>query len=487
MEDDGYDWNDYASDMVEQMIPYAVLAGVALLLFVLSAMIWCFKSLFSCCCKCCRNKNRASSKFMLNICVLTSFLLVAGVLVCIGLSVNYVDNSFQSYMQAECATYKTTYTLKYGTDKSSDNWVGLSEAIDDFELVRDELAKNYVYYTEKNWKGTDWLTLEPENLKASLAAYYAKHANDKILSPNPRDAEGTTLTPSYVNNLGPTTDGSTYTGKILTEMNKDLFPTIVALKSLKEVTILAESQVDDAVLSLQYAIDQLTEFEDDVNEIEDHIKDWFLDYEDEATMGWKLFTLACVILGWLTLLILLLTLCIVSLHTYKAAKLFCCGWLAFALIGVLTAVLCAMLAGGSYVTSDSCDFSSELITTEGLCNLYIDKYDYLIPETAAMYLDVCFNQDGDLIRTLHLEQLVATIELIVSYYNFLLDLDITYDSLTKYDSVQENQDKIDNIRETYTSATDDTISEDQRASTNLNELNSWSNYNYEDSNQVIFT
>lgn len=37
---------------------------------------------------------------------------------------------------------------------------------------------------------------------------------------------------------------------------------------------------------------------------------------------------------------------------------------------------------------------------------------------------------------------------------------------------------------TYVDATDSTIPENQRASKNLNTLNSWSNYNYKDSNQV---
>jgi hypothetical protein len=82
---------------------------------------------------------------------------------------------------------------------------------------------------------------------------------------------------------------------------------------------------------------------------------------------------------------------------------------------------------------------------------------------------------------------VKTIDLIVVYYNVLLSYNNTLESLTQYDSVDENQSKIQSIKSTYTDATDDTISEDQRASTNLNELNSWSNYNYQDSKQVIFT
>ena len=369
MEDNGYDWEDYASDLVEQMIPWAVLAGIALLLFVASVLIWCFKCLFSCCCKCCRNKNSSSSKVMLNICVVASFVLVAGVLVCIGLSVSYIDNSFQGYMQGECATYKTTYTLKYGTDRPTDNWIGLSEAIDNLELVRDELKYNYTKYTEKNWQDTEWLTTDPESLQTGLALYYAKHQGDQILSPNPRDDPDTTITPSYVNDLGPNTEDSTYTGKIQTEMTDELFATILTLYAVKEVTTRAESELNTAISTLQSAIDQLDSFENDVDEIQDKIQDWILDNEDEAVMAWRWFTVACVILGWFTLLILLLTVCIISLHTYKAAKLFCCGWLVFAIIGVLTAVLCAVLAAGSYVTSDSCDFSSELITTEGLCNL----------------------------------------------------------------------------------------------------------------------
>jgi hypothetical protein len=82
---------------------------------------------------------------------------------------------------------------------------------------------------------------------------------------------------------------------------------------------------------------------------------------------------------------------------------------------------------------------------------------------------------------------VKTIDLIVVYYNVLLSYNNTLESLTQYDSVDENRSKIQSIKSTYTDATDDTISEDQRASTNLNELNSWSNYNYQDSKQVIFT
>lgn len=82
---------------------------------------------------------------------------------------------------------------------------------------------------------------------------------------------------------------------------------------------------------------------------------------------------------------------------------------------------------------------------------------------------------------------MAIIDLIVLNYNVLLSYNNTLESLTQYDSVKENQSKIQSIKSTYIDATDDTISEDQRASTNLNELNSWSNYNYQDSKQVIFT
>ena len=167
------------------------------------------------------------------------------------------------------------------------------------------------------------------------------------------------------------------------------------------------------------------------------MQNWVLDYDDDATSAWRWFTVACVLLGWCTMLIFLLTICILNLHTYRAARLFCCGWLIFAFIGVLAAVLCALLATGSYVIDDTCDFSSELVTTDGLY-----KYDYLIPSRSAEYLDVCFNQDGDLASYLGLDIFLDYVDQLLQYYQDLKDLNLSEEDLTIYDSVNTNLNKV---------------------------------------------
>lgn len=435
---DDYDWNDYGQDIAEHMIPWAVCAGVALLLFVLSLLIWLFKCLFQCCCKCCRNKSNSSSLFMLRFCVGSSFALVAGVMVCVSLAVHFADNSYESYMQGECAAYRSTYTLQHGTDKQSDNWLGIEPAIDSLNLLKDEFHNNYADYTNENWKGTEWLTITTGyELEAYLSSYYNEHKDDTILSPYPEDSADTELTPSYVNKLGPTTVKDSYTGLIESEMNEQLLPAILYLYSMKALTLYIETQLSTIDDSLKTAIQNLQDFDEDVTQIADDVQNWVLDYDDDATSAWRWFTVACVLLGWCTMLIFLLTICILNLHTYRAARLFCCGWLIFAFIGVLAAVLCALLATGSYVIDDTCDFSSELVTTDGLY-----KYDYLIPSRSAEYLDVCFNQDGDLASYLGLDIFLDYVDQLLQYYQDLKDLNLSEEDLTIYDSVNTNLNKV---------------------------------------------
>lgn len=170
---DSYDWQDYAQDTVIVIIPWAICAVVALILWIIPGCI------SACCACCCRKKVSKAPTFLNKILLFViSGALLLGALVCASIDVAYLDDAYEGYNQAQCAAYRMPYEIVYGTEYKESTWIGLIESIDLVDEVIDLLETDYVEATNETFDDTDWLDDQPEDSEDAIEEYYGTYNNE---------------------------------------------------------------------------------------------------------------------------------------------------------------------------------------------------------------------------------------------------------------------------------------------------------------------
>mmetsp|Transcript_29385 Transcript_29385/g.29119 ORF Transcript_29385/g.29119 Transcript_29385/m.29119 type:complete len:399 (+) Transcript_29385:973-2169(+) len=185
-----------------------------------------------------------------------------------------------------------------------------------------------------------------------------------------------------------------------------------------------------------------------------------------------------MVIGYIILSSTILTLTIVLLGLYRHAKFLHCCWIFFGLLGVLGFIATTLIVGASVGLHDSCRFAKDAITTKGL-----HEYTVLFPEDTADYLNVCFNEDGDLAKYLNLTEELSYAYTILNMSSEFQHYDINATYLTTFESIKINEKAASFYKTNYLYTVDPSVSEEDQPVTILAILNSWSNYDFENSLQ----
>jgi hypothetical protein len=170
---DSYGWDDYAKDTAYIIIPWAIAAVIALILWILPG---CISACWACCCK---KKKDEKPSFLTRIVLFTlSGALLVGALICASLNVAYLDDAYEGYNQAQCAAYRMPYEIVYGTDYKKSTWIGLNDSIDLIDEVIDLLEGEYVEATDETFDKTDWLDDQPDQVDEEIDSYYEEYTGE---------------------------------------------------------------------------------------------------------------------------------------------------------------------------------------------------------------------------------------------------------------------------------------------------------------------
>lgn len=116
------------------------------------------------------------------------------------------------------------------------------------------------------------------------------------------------------------------------------------------------------------------------------------------------------------------------------------------------------------------------------------KYDEVIPSDTAVYLNVCLNEDGDLAEYLGITPYIKATNQLLDEYNEMSTYNYNITHLTHIVSLEVNRDKLESDSSTFVGVASDVgVPKASKPENVLEDLNSWSNFDYPDSNQVMFT
>mmetsp|Transcript_8436 Transcript_8436/g.16794 ORF Transcript_8436/g.16794 Transcript_8436/m.16794 type:complete len:734 (-) Transcript_8436:2343-4544(-) len=461
-----YNWEDYAQDTAMIIIPWAICAVVALILWVIPGCI------SACCACCCKKKVAKAPSFMTKIILfLVAGALLMGALVCASIDVAYLDDAYEGYNQAQCAAYRMPYEITYGTEYKDSTWIGLIESIDLIDEVIDLLETDYVSATDDTFDDTDWLDDQPDEVNDQIEDYYEEYTGEEVDTPDPNDA-GDKIATYYTSILGPPSLAATYTGTMAYEVDYKLGSLIEVMKEIKDTSTTSVDNMKDIIEVLKTSKSSLKEFKDGMDEVHSNLKKWLIDNRDSVEYGWKGISLSLLLMIVMIQTTLLVLLAVVFLRLRSLSGTFYWSWCGAGFTAVIGFLLSAILVGFCVVLYDYCDFSKDVTTTEGL-----HEYDHIIPSESADYLNVCFNEDGNLAEYLNIDETLAFANELLDYYKQFETYDANIGYLTNLTSLAYNEAKIQSTLNFVA------VSPSDAPDDSLSDLNSWSDYSVSGSYQ----
>lgn len=419
---DGYGWSDYSQSLIDSTLPWIAFGCFAFVVLILAIVIRCLKYM------CCKQKIKEKAETIKNICVGVSLIVTLLAVGCCCFIIYFSDATYQSYLQLECASGRIPYAL---TNGAGSPWMGLVPAKNSISNSSATFDSSYESDTFTLWENSGWLDSADKNFNNSISNY-EQYSETNVSSPNPNNHN---LVPtSFTQQLGPSNDTGSYSGKIVTEYYLRIGSILSNITLLKnETNGLSPSSVTS---QLDEVSSQLSIYNQGISSIQSDVENWLINNENNVQIYWKWFGLGIVAWGWFITFGALITITAQALHKPRLANGLCCFWLSAGIVAVLGfAATTATLAVG-IVTNNICDLSNDLFTTEGL-----KEYNYIIPEKSVDYLNLCLNQDGDLYSFLNIADGVSSIVDINTTYTKILDSSISY-KLSQFDSIAINQEQI---------------------------------------------
>jgi hypothetical protein len=458
--DDDYSWDDYARDTALIVVPWAALAVLAMLIWLVPGSIR----------RCCKVKSEPSVRVKVGLLIATGVML-SGAMVFASVNLKFLDDAYEGYQQAQCAAYRVPYDVVYGSSYNKTTWGGLDYCIDLLQEIIVLLDSEYTPASEIAFANTTWLELQPEETYAEIFRYYWVYKNLTVESPDPTQP-GSSISTEYTYDLGPPNQLLTYTGSIYEEVRTKLGPLIFLLKEIKETSLTSLYFMGYINNTLSATETALIDLRQDMDKLHNNIVTWLIDHRSQAKATWLFLSFSSLLIVAMGLTIVMSLAMVVQFRVKKLTASLYSSWYIAGLASIIGLVLMAYMVGISVVMYDYCELGEDVTTTEGL-----SKYDNLVPSTAVRYLNVCFNGDGNLAKYLHIDEYLVFVNLLLKFYTQLSKLDIDRDYLTDLVSLAYNQDKI------ASSLAFLNVSASALATQTLAELNSWSDYSVEDSYQ----
>ncbi|OMJ74796.1 hypothetical protein SteCoe_26212 [Stentor coeruleus] len=375
----------------------------------------------------------------------------------------YSDQNYQSLQQVQCATGRIPYTMLNGNYIK--NWIGLKKSLENCLKISLVLENYYENSTQTLWLGTEkWLT--PIFFPSVLYKYYTSFKDKKVTNPNPLAKTQVPL--DYITNLGPQDINTSYTGIIQLEYEQKLQNIVNIFFELKIVSVSVLDNLDSVLEGYKDLEEKFYMFYDGIKKVDMNIYTWIIDHQELIQSSWCGVAFGIVVWGWFINSGVLLAFYIQIMSKPEFLYGLCCFWVFMGLASVVGFLATTGSLAVGLVVRDSCGLIDDILTTDG-----IKKYNILIPGDIGNYIDVCLNGNGDLQQTLNLTEFL-TVFLIMAETNKTLNTYNLTSNLANFTSITDSILLLSHPIN-YINAITSNINIDYLPSTNLLELNKYTN------------
>jgi len=379
---------EFASKYIHETLPYAS--------FALSLLLIPFFILICSCCRCeCIGfyfSLEETKKYPL---LIFTAIFTISILIASSFGIHYSNSLDTSLKSMDCSGQALFSDLSQGG--SDLKWIGLEPAISNLTTVNKNILQSIASLPQVDNNHTNLDTLHTQ-FQSQVQTYYDKSSDQKVINPS----NGESLVPIFIQNLGPPSNVSTYSGAISKENeNKYTLVTQLLNDTNSSITQL-QSEPDTIQTIIDDIIADLSSFDASLANIHHHFNNAAISAKQVNGIAKGIFSSLFIASTVLMSLILLVVSNLIFFQFNCFQK--CFRFLCIFLVLLILFSFVTVGAGVPYIifVREVCDATNKTFTNQTLYSNFVSSF---IDNSAQFlnYTNPCLFQDGDLLNTFGVE------------------------------------------------------------------------------------